>query len=188
MGSGSVTLLRPKIGYAHQKHDIMCMPRQQYTNTNHIPMESYHPVVSIMLRYMDQRKTFRENLCCSEVKIDNFFLFLGEGGLTYSTFLSNAIMIATISRLSEWSIFPLRKRTIPKYMWHILEILHPVVTLYVPDISWRGHKNIKNSKATHFWKVHVVLMTITMRNSVQSHKCETISDCRVFIPPACYRS
>ena len=33
----------------------------------------YHPVVSIMLRYLDQIKTFGENLCCRAVKINKFF-------------------------------------------------------------------------------------------------------------------
>ena len=69
-GSGSVILLRPKIDLAPQKHDVISMPRQQYTNTKHIPIESYHPVVSIMLRHMDQKKIFGLNLCCREVKIN----------------------------------------------------------------------------------------------------------------------
>ena len=60
------------------------MPRQQYTNTKHIPIESYHPVVSIMPRHMDQKKIFGQNLCCREVKIDKI------SGVTYRTFLSNA--------------------------------------------------------------------------------------------------
>ena len=55
-GSGSVILLRPKIGLAPQKHDVISMQRQQYTNTKHIPIGSYHPVVSIMLRHMDPKK------------------------------------------------------------------------------------------------------------------------------------
>ena len=33
----------------------------------------YHPVVSIMLRYLDQIKTFGENLCCHKVQIDKIF-------------------------------------------------------------------------------------------------------------------
>ena len=37
-----------------------------------------------MLRYLDQIKTFGENLCCREVKIDKIF------GVTYRTLLSNA--------------------------------------------------------------------------------------------------
>ena len=37
-----------------------------------------------MLRYMDQFKTFNDNLSCREVKIDKIF------GVTYRTLLSNA--------------------------------------------------------------------------------------------------
>ena len=33
----------------------------------------YHPIVSIMLRYLDQIKTFGENLFCRKVKIDKIF-------------------------------------------------------------------------------------------------------------------
>ena len=72
-GSGSVILLRPRIGLAPQKHDVISMPRQQYTNTKDIPIEIYHPVVSIMPRHMDQKKIFGQNLCCGEVKIDKIF-------------------------------------------------------------------------------------------------------------------
>ena len=36
-------------------------------------MERYHPVVSIMLSYMNLKKAFRENLGCREVKIDKIF-------------------------------------------------------------------------------------------------------------------
>ena len=78
-GSGSVILLRPKIGLAPQKHDVISMPRQQYTNTKDIPIESYHPVVSIMLRHMDPKKIFGQNLCCREVKIDK----ISGGDLPY---------------------------------------------------------------------------------------------------------
>ena len=75
--------LRPKICLAPPKHDVISIPRQHYTNTKHIPIESCHPVVSIMPRYMD-KKLFCENLCCREVKIDKIL------GVTYRTFLSNA--------------------------------------------------------------------------------------------------
>ena len=78
-GSGSVILLRPKIGLASQKHDVISMPRQQYTNTKHIPIESYHLVVSIMPRHMDPKKIFSQNLCCREVKIDK----ISGGDLPY---------------------------------------------------------------------------------------------------------
>ena len=73
-GSGSVILSRSKMGFVPPKHDVISMPTQQYTNTEHIPMESYHPVVSIMLSYMNLKKAFGENLWCREVKIDNFFV------------------------------------------------------------------------------------------------------------------
>ena len=36
-------------------------------------MERYHPVVSIMLSYMNLKKAFSENLSCREVKIDKNF-------------------------------------------------------------------------------------------------------------------
>ena len=66
-------LLRPKMGVEPQKHDVISMPPQQYTNTNYISLERYNLVVSIMLRYMDQIQTFNDNLSCREVKIDKFF-------------------------------------------------------------------------------------------------------------------
>ena len=48
-GSGSVILLRPKkMGLVPPKHDLISMPTQQYANKKHIPMERYHPVVSII--------------------------------------------------------------------------------------------------------------------------------------------
>ena len=72
-GCSSVILLRPKMGVAPHKHDIISMPTQQCTNTKHISIERYNPVVSIMLRYLDQIKTFGENLCCRAVKIDKIF-------------------------------------------------------------------------------------------------------------------
>ena len=65
------------MGVAPHKHDVISTPTQQCTNTKHISIERYHPVVSIMLRYLDEIKTFGENLCCRVVKIDNFF---GGGG------------------------------------------------------------------------------------------------------------
>ena len=50
----------------------------------HTSIERYRLVVFIMLIYLDQIKTFGENLCCRGVKIDNIF------GVTYPTLLSNA--------------------------------------------------------------------------------------------------
>ena len=73
LGCSSVILLRPKMGVALHKHDVISMPTQQCTHTKHISIERYHPVVSIMLRYLDQIKTFGENLCCRKVKIDKIF-------------------------------------------------------------------------------------------------------------------
>ena len=89
VGSGSVILLRPKMGLVPPKHDVIIIPIQQYkykynSNTKHIPMERYHPEVSIMLIYMNQIKRFSENLCYCKVKIDKMFW------VTYRTFLSNA--------------------------------------------------------------------------------------------------
>ena len=72
-GSGSVILLRPKMGLVPPKHDVIRMPTQQYTNTKQIPMERYHPVVCIMLSYMNRKKALGEKLCCREVKIDKIF-------------------------------------------------------------------------------------------------------------------
>ena len=101
-GCGSVILLRPKMGVAPHKHDVISMPTQQCTNTKHISIERYHPVVSIMLRYLDLIKTFGESLCYRAVKIDKIF------GVTYRTLLSNqpSVMIAKESGVSKWSIFP----------------------------------------------------------------------------------
>ena len=62
--------LRPKMGVAPQKHDVISMPTEQYTNTKYISLKRYYLVVSIMLRCMNQIKTFSENLSCREVKID----------------------------------------------------------------------------------------------------------------------
>ena len=59
---------------ASRKHDVISMQTQQCTTTKHIPIEQYHPVVSIMLRYLDQIKKFGENLCCRAVKIDKIFV------------------------------------------------------------------------------------------------------------------
>ena len=73
MGCGSVIILRPKMGVAPLKHDVISMPTQQCTNTKQIPIERYHPVVSIMLTYLDQITIFGENFCCRIVKIDIFF-------------------------------------------------------------------------------------------------------------------
>ena len=85
-GSGSVIVLRPKIGLAPQKHDVISMPRQQYTNTKHIPIESYHSVVSIMLRHMDQKKCSVKICVAAKWKSTKSW----GGGVTYRTFLSNA--------------------------------------------------------------------------------------------------
>ena len=60
----------PKVGVALPKHEVINMQTQQYTNTKYIALDRYHLVVSIMLRYIDQIKTFSENLSCREVKID----------------------------------------------------------------------------------------------------------------------
>ena len=72
IGCSSVILLRPKMGVAPHKHEVISMSTQQCTHTKHISIERYHPVVSVMLRYLDQIKTFGENLCCRKVKIDRF--------------------------------------------------------------------------------------------------------------------
>ena len=80
-GCSSVILLHPKMGV---EPDVISMPAQQYTNTNYISLERYHLVVSSMLRYIDQIKTFNDNLSCREVIIDKIF------GMTYRTLLSNA--------------------------------------------------------------------------------------------------
>ena len=61
------------MGVATPKYDVISMPTQQYTNTKYISLERYYLVVSIMLRYIDQIKTFSENLSCREVKIDKIF-------------------------------------------------------------------------------------------------------------------
>ena len=83
-GCSSVILLHPKVGVEPPKHDVISMPTQQYTNTNYISLEKSHPVVSIMLRYMDRINTLNDNLSCRKVKINKKF------GVTYRTLLSNA--------------------------------------------------------------------------------------------------
>ena len=57
-GCRSVILLRSKMRVAPHKHDVISMPTQQCTNTKHISKERYHPVVSIMLRYLDTELQF----------------------------------------------------------------------------------------------------------------------------------
>ena len=52
------------MGVAPPKLDAIRMPTQQSTNTKYISSESYQAAVSIMLRYMDQIKTFSENFGC----------------------------------------------------------------------------------------------------------------------------
>ena len=58
------------MGVEPPKHDVISMPTRQNTNTNYISLERYHLVVYIKLRYMDQIKTFNDNLNCREVKIE----------------------------------------------------------------------------------------------------------------------
>ena len=43
--------LHPTKSVAPRKHDVTSMPTQQYYNTNHISIDTSHPVVSIILRY-----------------------------------------------------------------------------------------------------------------------------------------
>ena len=100
-GCSSVILLCPKIGVEPPKHDVICMPTQQYTITNYILLERYHLVVSIMLRYMDQHSM--TIWAAAKWKSTKNF------EVTYRTLLSNAtsfINIPTISGVSKWSIFP----------------------------------------------------------------------------------
>ena len=61
------------MGVEPPKHDVISMPTREYTRRNYISLERYHLVVSIMLRYMDQIKTFIDNLSCRKVKIDKIF-------------------------------------------------------------------------------------------------------------------
>ena len=73
LGCGSIILLHHQMGITLHKHDVISMQTQQCTNTKYISIDRYHPVVSIMLRYLDQIKTLGENLCCRAVKIDKIF-------------------------------------------------------------------------------------------------------------------
>ena len=88
LGCSSVILLRIKMGVEPPKHDVINMPTQQYTNTNYISLEKYHLVVSIMLRYMDQIKTFNDNLSCREVNIDK----ICWGDLLYIAFICDKFL------------------------------------------------------------------------------------------------
>ena len=54
-----------------------------------------------MLWYMDQMKTFSENLCCLEVNIDNIL----DGDLQYFALKYNNL-VTILRGVSEWSIFP----------------------------------------------------------------------------------
>ena len=85
------------MGLVPPKHDVISMPTQQYTNTEYIPMERYHPVVSIMLSYMNLKKAFGENCVVAKWKSTKFF------GVTYRTFLSNATTFRNDSD-NKWSV------------------------------------------------------------------------------------
>ena len=66
-------LLRPKMGVAPLKHDVIIIPTQQYTNTKYISLERYHLLVSIMLRYMDKSNNiFGGHLQYFALKCDKF--------------------------------------------------------------------------------------------------------------------
>ena len=99
-GCSSVILLRPKIGVEPPKHDVISMPTQQYTNTNHILLERSHLVVSVMLRYMDRIKTFNDHLSCREVKIDKKFW----GDLLYFALKCDKFLYARLQtgRIMVW--------------------------------------------------------------------------------------
>ena len=86
LAPGRLILLRPKIGLAPKKHCVISMPRQQYTNTKHIPIKSYYHVVFIMLRYMDKKNHRWKFLMLRSENRQNHW----EGGGTYRIFLSNA--------------------------------------------------------------------------------------------------
>ena len=76
------------------------MLTHQFTNTKHIScisIERYHPIVSIMLKYLHQIKTSGERLCCHAVKIDNFFR------MTDHTLLSNVTIFLNNCEKTECS-------------------------------------------------------------------------------------
>ena len=101
IGSGSVILLRPKMGLVPQ--NMTSLACQQYTNTEHIPMERYHPVVSIMLSYMNLKKHSVKNCVVVKWKSTKFLVWLT---VLFSQMRQPSVMIPTISGVSEWSIFP----------------------------------------------------------------------------------
>ena len=55
----------------------------------YISLERYHPVVSIMLRFIDQIKSFGQNFCCREVKIYKHFRMTYRNLLSYAKTFQN---------------------------------------------------------------------------------------------------
>ena len=83
-GSIYVILLHPTVVVAPTKHDVISMLPKQYTHIKCISLQRSHLVVFMKPRYIDQIKTFSQNLCCRGVKIDKNF------GVTFRMLLSNA--------------------------------------------------------------------------------------------------
>ena len=79
-----VILLLLTVGMAPTKHGVISMLPKQYTHIEKISLQKSYPVVFIMPRYIDQIKTFSQNLCCRGVKIDITF------GVIYRNLLSNS--------------------------------------------------------------------------------------------------
>ena len=72
------------MGVTPTKHEVISMLTKLYTHIKYISLGGYHPAVFIMLRFIDQIRTFGQNMCCREVKIYTIFR------VTCRTLLSNA--------------------------------------------------------------------------------------------------
>ena len=102
-GSGSVILLRPKMGLVPPKHDVISMPTQQYTNTKHIPMERVSSCSFHYAELYELKKSIRWKIVLP--RSENRQNFWGWLTVLFSQMRQPSVMIPTISGVSEWSIF-----------------------------------------------------------------------------------
>ena len=78
IGSIYVILLRPTIGLAPTKHDVISMLAKQYTHIKYLSLQRSHLLVFIKPRYIDQIITFSQICVAAEWKSTHFW-----GDLSY---------------------------------------------------------------------------------------------------------
>ena len=81
---------------SHEGRGITSMPTQQYTNTNHISIDRYRPVVSIILKY-----TYMHHIQWKSVLPRKNRQHFGTLTVSCSQMQLSSVMTATISRVSE---------------------------------------------------------------------------------------